>query len=31
MMLQLVEGMPQLKQYSSPGEESVASRLEEMT
>jgi quinol monooxygenase YgiN len=30
-MLQLVEGMPQLKQYTSPGAESVVSRFEDMT
>jgi quinol monooxygenase YgiN len=30
-MLQLVEGMPQLKQYVSPGADSVVSRFEEMT
>lgn len=30
-MLQLVDGMPQLKQYVSPGAESVVSRFEEMT
>ena len=30
-MLQLVEGMPQPRQYVSPGAESVASAFEEMT
>jgi quinol monooxygenase YgiN len=30
-MLQLVEGMPELKQYTSPGAESVVSRFEDMT
>lgn len=30
-MLQLVEGMPELKQYVSPGAESVVSRFEDMT
>lgn len=30
-MMQLVEGMPELKQYVSPGTESVVSRFEDMT
>ena len=30
-MLQLVDGLPDLKQYVSPGAESVVSRFEDMT